>query len=163
MALKIDIDAEYPGEDNNEIAEIINSVCNECALEYDEDLYAGVHLTGDKEIRKINKELRNIDKATDVLSFPLLEAKNGIIEYTKLDMDHQTGLLMLGDIVISLDKAREQAIDYGHTYKRETAFLTCHGMLHLLGFDHENKKDELIMIKKQKEILDKLGYTKIGD
>lgn len=160
MALKIDFDTDYPDTDNGEIIKIVNNVCMECALGYDVDLYAGVHLTGDEKIREINKEFRNIDNATDVLSFPLLEAKNGIIKHTELDFDHKTGAVMLGDIVISVEKAREQANDFGHAYIREIAFLTCHGMLHLFGYDHENKNDELIMIKKQKEVLDKLGYKK---
>lgn len=163
MTLKIDIDTDYPKTDSVLIIEIINNVCRECTLGYGEDLYAGVHLVGNEKISKINKEFRNIDKATDVLSFPLLEAKNGIIEFTELDKDHESGAVLLGDIMLSVEKAREQATDFGHTFEREIAFLTCHGMLHIMGYDHENKEDELIMINKQKAILDKLGYTKIGD
>jgi probable rRNA maturation factor len=159
MAVKVDIENDCPDVVANDVLEIIYEVCNECALGYD-DLYTGVHLTGNEKIREINREFRNIDKPTDVLSFPLLTAKNGNIDYTDYDMDKQSGSILTGDIVISVDKAIEQTEDYGHSFDREMAFLTCHGMLHLLGYDHEDEDDERLMISKQKEILDKLGYIK---
>jgi probable rRNA maturation factor len=159
MAAKVDIENDCPSAAGADILEIIHRVCNDCALGYD-DLYAGVHLTGDDKIREINNEFRNTDKSTDVLSFPLLTAKNGEIDYSDYDKDMQSGYILAGDIVISVDRAIEQAEDYGHSFKREIAFLTCHGMLHLLGYDHEDKNDERIMINKQKEILSNLGYIK---
>ena len=159
MAVKIDIENDFPAVVANDVLEIIYEVCNECALGYD-DLYTGVHLTGNEQIREINRDFRNIDKPTDVLSFPLLTAKNGSIDYTDYDKDKQSGSILAGDIVISVDKTIEQAKDYGHSFKREMAFLTCHGMLHLLGYDHEDKDDERLMIAKQKEILYRLGYIK---
>lgn len=160
MAVNIDITAQAPAAADADIETIINKVCGECAPEYDDNLYAGVHLTGDAEIREINNRFREIDKVTDVLSFPLLTAKNGEIEYSDFDRVGATGSVMLGDIVISVEKANEQARDYGHSYKREIAFLTCHGMLHLLGYDHESDEDEQIMIEKQKSVLNRLGYIK---
>ena len=160
MALKVDIEVQKPAEAAADIMEIIENVCNQCTLEYNDNLYAGVHLTGDEGIKKINFEFRNLDKATDVLSFPLLTAVNGEIEYTELDRDSSTGLVMLGDIVVSTEKAKIQASSYGHSYNREIAFLTCHGMLHILGYDHENDDDEKLMLSKQKDILEELGYTK---
>lgn len=160
MALKVDVDAQKPANAEADIIKIIENVCSRCTLEYDDTLYTGVHLTGDEDIKKINFEFREIDKSTDVLSFPLLTAKNGYIEYTELDRDNSTGLVMLGDIVISTEKAQSQADSYGHSYNREIAFLTCHGMLHILGYDHENKDDEKLMLRKQKEILEELEYIK---
>ncbi len=160
MALKVDIEVQKPAEADEDIMRIIENVCNQCTLGYDDNLYAGVHLTGDEGIKKINCEFRNLDKITDVLSFPLLSAVNGEIEYSELDRDSSTGSIMIGDIIISTEKAQLQADSYGHSYNREIAFLTCHGMLHILGYDHENEDDEKLMLNKQKDILKELGYTK---
>lgn len=159
MAIKIDIRADVPFKAEADVTDIINKVGNECTLGYD-GLYAGVHLTGDIQIQEMNRKFRNIDKATDVLSFPLLIAENGTLEFSDLDRDMETGLIMMGDIVISVEKAMAQAEEYGHSYEREIAFLTCHGMLHLMGYDHENKEDEGLMLSKQKSVLNKLGYLK---
>ncbi|MCK5757512.1 MAG: rRNA maturation RNase YbeY [Clostridiales bacterium] len=160
MALKVDIEAQKPAEAEADIMEIIENVCDQCTLGYNENLYVGVHLTGDEGIKKINSEFRNLDKSTDVLSFPLLTAVNGEIEYTELDRDSSTGLVMLGDIVVSTEKAQLQADTYGHSLNREIAFLICHGMLHILGYDHEDEDDEKLMLSKQKDLLEELRYTK---
>jgi len=159
MAINIDIDFDGPATTESGVMEIINNVCSESTLGY-EDLYAGVHLTGDEQIRGINKEFRDIDASTDVLSFPLLTAKNGRVEFSDLDKDMENGLFLIGDIIISTEKAAAQAEEYGHSYEREIAFLTCHGMLHLLGYDHKDKEDERLMLSRQNEILNKLGYLK---
>lgn len=103
-----------------------------------------------KTIHKINKEYRNIDRATDVISFALEDAK---------DIDLEIGRL-LGDIYISVDKIKEQAKEYGHSEKREMAFLIIHGLLHLLGYDHMNKEEEEIMFKEQELILDGFGIKR---
>jgi probable rRNA maturation factor len=160
MALKVDIELQKPAEADADIMEIIENVCDQCTLGYNENLYVGVHLTGDEGIKKINLEFRNLDKSTDVLSFPLLTAVNGEIEYTELDRDSSTGNVMLGDIVVSTEKAQMQADTYGHSFNREIAFLTCHGMLHILGYDHKDEDDEKLMLSKQKDVLEELGYTK---
>ena len=158
MAIKVDIEVQKPAKDDADIMKIIENVCNQCTLGYNDNLYVGVHFTGDEGIKKINSEFRNLEKSTDVLSFPLLTAVNGEIEYSELDRDSSTGFIMLGDIVVSTEKAKLQAETYGHSYNREIAFLICHGMLHILGFDHED--DEKLMLSKQKDILEDLGYTK---
>jgi len=101
-------------------------------------------------INKINKEYRGIDRPTDVISFALEDEKD-FIEYE---------FRVLGDIYISLDKAKEQANMYGHSFLRELSFLTVHGLLHLLGYDHMVKEEEEVMFKKQDEILNKFGITK---
>lgn len=110
-----------------------------------------VTFVDDKVIKELNKEFRNIDKATDVLSFPLGE--NG--EY---DLNPETNAAMLGDVVISVEHAVSQADTYGHSIKRELAFLTVHSILHLLGYDHVNSDEEdRIMRSKQSAILDSIG------
>lgn len=122
------------------------------ALEYEKVTFApeiSVTFTDNEGIRELNAAHRNIDRPTDVLSFPLFE---------KEDLADASDGDALGDIVISLERAREQANEYGHSYEREVAFLTVHSMLHLLGYDHEiSEKDEKEMFEKQEEILKTIG------
>jgi len=107
-------------------------------------------LTGNIGIRKLNRQFRNMDKPTDVLSFPMYEEAEikGIINNNESEY-----ITVLGDIVISLEKAIEQAQEYGHSFERESAYLVVHGFLHLLGYDHISKKDKEIMRKKEEEIM----------
>lgn len=118
-------------------------------------------ITDNEEIRQINGEHRNIDRETDVLSFPMLEFKDGYfkgqIELDVDDLNPDTGEVVLGDIVISIEKATSQAEDYGHSLERELAFLTVHSILHLLGHDHEVEADRVIMRRREDEILNELG------
>lgn len=107
-------------------------------------------ITDNEYIHKINKEYRGIDRPTDVISFAL-EDNTDFIE---------PEFRVLGDIYISLDKAKEQASLYEHSFLRELAFLTIHGLLHLLGYDHMNEEDEKVMFSKQDEILNEFGITK---
>ncbi len=118
-----------------------------------------VTLTDDEEIRRINSEYRGIDRPTDVLSFPMLEFGVGGTADDEYCMDGDA--LLLGDIVISMERARAQAKEYGHSLLREVAFLTAHSMLHLLGYDHVNDKTgEKIMRAKQETVLTSLGITR---
>lgn len=119
-----------------------------------------VYLTDDEEIRGINKEHRNIDKATDVLSFPIVHMHEGTILSDSGDYDPETHRLLLGDIIISLETAQKQAQEYGHSFEREFAFLMAHGMHHLLGYDHMEPEQEARMIKKQEQILTHLGWSR---
>ncbi len=113
-----------------------------------------VSFINNEEIKKLNAQYRNKDIETDVLSFPLGENGN-------YDVNHETGAKMLGDIVISVEKAVSQAELYGHTLQREIGFLTVHSMLHLLGYDHENGGLEAtLMREKEEEILSRLGLTR---
>lgn len=106
------------------------------------------------QIQVLNREYRQKDVATDVLSFPLGE--NGVY-----DINHETGAAMLGDIVISMEKAFEQAELYGHSLRREVAFLTVHSMLHLLGYDHEAGGLEAVKMREKEEyVLNELGLSK---
>jgi len=101
------------------------------------------------EIRNLNKEYRGIDKETDVLSFPLIE-----------DISLQTGYILLGDIVVSLEKAKEQAMEYGHSFEREVAFLVSHSMFHLFGYDHIDEENTKLMREKEETVLEKLGILR---
>lgn len=103
-----------------------------------------------EKIREINKIYRNIDRETDVISFALEDDKTFNTDKFRF----------LGDIYISIDKAKSQAIEYGHTLKREICFLSIHGLLHLLGYDHMNKEEEKIMFDLQEEILNSYGIKR---
>ncbi|MBR2279645.1 MAG: rRNA maturation RNase YbeY [Ruminococcus sp.] len=109
-----------------------------------------VTFTDNEEIRKLNAQYRNIDAATDVLSFPMGE--NG-----QYDTNLETGAKILGDIVISVEKAVEQAEAYGHSLQREVAYLTAHSVLHLLGYDHVENLEKVRMREKEELVMDQLG------
>lgn len=116
--------------------------------------------TGNDEIRAINKEHRQMDKATDVLSFPMADINKGVITSDVGDYDPESGRIMLGDVVISVEKAREQARDYGHGFIREIVFLAIHGLLHVLGFDHGSEEDEDEMLKIKYKVLKEMGLDR---
>ena len=126
----------------------------------DFDAEVSVTIVDNDTIREINNETRNIDAPTDVLSFPMLYFdENGDIVDSDFDMDGD--VLVLGDIVISAERAKTQAEEFGHSFLREIAFLTVHSMLHLLGYDHvDDIEGEKIMFSKQEEILEKLGIKR---
>lgn len=137
--------------------------CIEYTLEFEEcdfDAEVSVTFTDDEEIHQINLAERGIDRPTDVLSFPICEFdENGDI--IDADFDFDGDLIMLGDIVISAERAKAQAAEYGHSFLREMAFLTVHSMLHLLGYDHvDDAEGERIMFEKQDKILNNLGITR---
>lgn len=122
-------------------------------------------LTNDEEIQRINREQRQIDRPTDVLSFPMTEfpvpADYKILEEDTCDaFDPDSGELLLGDIVISVERVYAQAEAYGHPLKREYAFLIAHSMLHLLGYDHMEKEEAAVMEEKQEKVLSILGITR---
>lgn len=122
-------------------------------------------LTDNAGIREINRECRGIDRETDVLSFPNLEFETAgvfsISAESEADcFDPDTGELILGDIMLSVDRVREQAESYGHSEKREFAFLVAHSMLHLCGYDHMGAAEAAVMEQKQEELLTGLGITR---
>lgn len=124
-----------------------------------------VLLTDNDGIHEYNKEYRGIDRETDVLSFPNLDFEEpacfDIDEDLEADyFDPDTGELILGDIIISVDKVSEQSESYGHSLKRELAFLVAHSMLHLCGYDHMEPEEAAVMEGKQEEILTALGITR---
>ena len=115
------------------------------------DCTVSVTFTDNEQIREKNREFRGIDSSTDVLSFPMYDIKNG-------DMPFEGEIFELGDIVLSLERAREQAEEFGHSYERECAFLTVHSVLHLLGYDHVNsEEEETEMREHQRVVMKKLG------
>lgn len=144
-----------------ELEEVILSVC-ESVMNEEEcnfDAQISLTLTDNESIRLINNEHRGIDSPTDVLSFPMLEFddEGQIIDN---EFEYDDDLIMLGDIVISLERAREQSIEFGHSFKREVAFLVAHSMLHLLGYDHMEEEEEKIMCQKQEKVLNSLGILR---
>jgi probable rRNA maturation factor len=154
-----------------QLTQIISDVVEEAIAYVDCPFECSVEVlfTGDEEIRVMNRENRDIDKATDVLSFPMVEYETpGDFLFLEEDKNHESidcfdpdsGELLLGDIVISLDHAISQAEEYGHSVKREVAFLTAHSMLHLFGYDHMDDAEREEMEKIQEEILLRKGYTR---
>jgi probable rRNA maturation factor len=121
----------------------------------------GLTICDNKYIKELNKEYRDKDSATDVLSFPMLDAEcAGEIIYSDMDKDPETGELMLGDIVISYERAKEQAEEYGHSVEREVCYLAVHSMLHLVGYDHMVESDKVMMREKEESILIKLNINR---
>lgn len=121
-------------------------------------------LTEDTEIHRMNLEFRGIDRPTDVLSFPMIEyeapGEFDFLENREDCFDPETGELVLGDIVISKDRVLAQAEEYGHSVKREFAFLIAHSMLHLIGYDHMEEDERAAMEEKQRQILGALGILR---
>ncbi|KYD02074.1 rRNA maturation RNase YbeY [Bacillus atrophaeus] len=114
-----------------------------------------VTIVTNDEIQQINKEYRGKDTPTDVISFALEEEGEGEVEIVGAEMPP-----VLGDIIISADRTKEQAEEYGHSFLRELGFLAVHGFLHLLGYDHMTKEQEEEMFTKQKDLLDNYGLTR---
>ena len=130
----------------NIISDTVNGTLN--YMKYKKEAEVSVSVVNAGEIQRLNKEFRGINKVTDVLSFPIG------------DRNPESGEIVLGDIVLCADKVISQAEEYGHTRKRELAFLTCHSMLHLLGYDHMEEDERLEMEDLQKKILTKIGYER---
>lgn len=146
-------DINYEGiEQNNEYEKLIKTITDTCFKEEQlskTDLYLSIILSDEEYIHKINKEQRKVDKPTDVLSFPMFE-KNEI-------PNTNTGVPdVLGDIIICIPIVKKQAIEYGHSFKRELAYMLVHGFYHLMGYDHMEEKEKEEMRKKEENILSKL-------
>lgn len=140
-----------PPEDFEQLIE----QCTEAALEEEEiseDAEVSVTLVDNARIRELNSEFRGIDRETDVLSFPMGDES--------FDVDPDNDAILLGDIVISLEKARAQAEEYGHGFRREVAFLITHSLFHLLGYDHMTPEDEAEMFAKQEKVLERLEISR---
>ena len=132
-------------------------------LQPSEQLEMSVSVVTAEEIKKLNAEYRQIDAVTDVLSFPTLELGKKVVDISTLgqsNLNPQTNRLNLGDVIICLQQAKVQASEYGHSLKREMCFLVLHGLLHLLGYDHENAEDETEMTALQAEILQQAGIER---
>ncbi|MCI8833466.1 MAG: rRNA maturation RNase YbeY [Clostridia bacterium] len=140
-------------EKNEEYEELIKEITEQCFKEEKldkTDLYLSITLSNEEYIHKINKETRNVDKPTDVLSFPMFE-KNEIPK-TKTGIPD-----VLGDIIICIPIVKKQAIEYEHSFKRELAYMLVHGFYHLIGYDHIEEKDKQKMREREENILSKLN------
>ena len=164
--MTFEIENEYTGEVVEDYQEIIKTVI-QAALDYEKcpyEVQVDVLLTDNETIHGINKEYRQVDRPTDVLSFPMLDYQTpGDFSHAEDDMDAfhpETGELILGNIILSVDKIKEQARAYGHSERRELAFLVAHSMLHLMGYDHMVDDERLEMERRQREILEELQITR---
>ena len=144
------------------IRDIVSAALEEYDCPYETEV--SVTLTDNETIHEVNRTYRGIDRATDVLSFPMLSYdRPGDFQKAEEDADNfnpDTGCLLLGDIMISVEKVKEQAALYGHSEIRELAFLVAHSMLHLFGFDHMEEEERIDMEKRQELLLQKRGYTR---
>ena len=143
-------------EENESYYEIIETVLKECyKVENLENskLTVQVTLTNPENIKKFNNEYRNIDKETDVLSFPMFEKEEIDLKVEKQDFPYED---ILGDMVISIPRVEEQAKEYGHSFKRELSYMVVHSFYHLMGYDHIEEEDKKVMREKEEFILDKL-------
>jgi probable rRNA maturation factor len=148
-------------ENENNYEELIEKVIKQCFYEeklLDTNIYISITLTNPENIRKLNKEYRNIDKETDVLSFPMFEKSE--IEDIILSKNYEVEDV-LGDIIISVERVKEQAKEFGHSFERELAYMLVHGFYHLMGYDHIEEKDKLEMRPKEEKILQDLNITRI--
>ncbi len=156
-------DTTFPFDVENLAREVAEEVLKSEGCPYEVTL--NLLLTDNEGIREYNRQYREIDKETDVLSFPNLDfespAKFEIPREREADyFDPDTGELVLGDIIISVQRVQEQAESYGHSQKREFAFLVAHSMLHLCGYDHMEDGERLVMEEKQEAVLQRLGITR---
>ncbi len=148
-------------KENAEYEKLIDDVVKTCFKEenlQNLNLYISITLTTPEQIRKLNKEYRNIDKETDVLSFPMFE-KEEIQNMLDGKIKNPIGE-PLGDIVISIERVKEQAVEYGHGFNRELAYMVVHGFYHLMGYDHMEEEDKAQMRQKEENILNKMNIKR---
>lgn len=147
-------------EPNEEYEKTIKKVLEECYKTENltnSKLIITITLTTPEKIRQINNEYRQIDKATDVLSFPMFEKTELDEKIKKQEFLHED---VLGDIIISVQKVEEQAKEYGHSFERELSYMVVHGFYHLMGYDHIEEDDKKIMREKEENILGKLSISR---
>ncbi len=161
MSLNLEYEAEKKLDLDYEsiINEVVEKSLDVENCPYEVEL--NVIITDNEGIKEINLEYRGIDAPTDVLSFPLIDyVTPSDFSHVEEDADSyfnpETGELLLGDIIISVDKVIDQAAEYGHSMKRELAFLVAHSMMHLFGYDHMEEEERLLMEKKQEHVLEEL-------
>ena len=146
-------------EENKEYCALIENVIRQCFLVENlekTNFYVSITLTTSENIRKYNKQYRNIDKETDVLSFPMFE-KEELNNIKKSDMKFQD---VLGDMIISIDKVKKQAEEFGHSFERELAYMVVHSFYHLLGEDHIKEEDKKQMREKEEKVLSQLNINR---
>lgn len=152
-------DETQSGLDSKLIKDVFAAVKREFSLP--DNAYVELTIADGETIREVNREYRNVDSVTDVLSFPNLEVKLPFkAEDYPDDVDMATGELLLGEIMLCYDRAVEQSKEYGHSVARECAYLVLHGLLHLLGFDHIEESDRVKMRAEEEKILTAMGITR---
>ena len=147
-------------EEKEEYENLVKKVLEECYKEEnmeDSKLIITVTLTTPDNIQEINKQYRNIDRETDVLSFPMFEKEEIELKIKNRKFDNED---VLGDIVISIERVEEQAKEYGHSFERELSYMLVHGFYHLMGYDHIEEEDKKIMRPKEEKVLSKLNITR---
>lgn len=167
LFIENEINAKFDFDYEEVIENVVNGAVEYIQCPY--EVYVEVSITDNNVIQDINREQRGIDSPTDVLSFPLIDYEKAgdfsFLEEMDDDMAYEyfepdTGELMLGDIVLSVDRIYSQAEEFGHSVKREMAFLVAHSMLHLFGYDHIDDTEREEMEQKQRDILERLGITR---
>jgi probable rRNA maturation factor len=147
-------------EENKEYEVTIKKVIEKCfEIEnlQNSKLYVSITLTTPENIHRINKEYRKVDRETDVLSFPMFEKEELDKKIEQNDFEHED---VLGDIIISIDKVKRQAEEYGHSFERELSYMVVHGFYHLMGYDHIQEEDKVIMRPKEDKVLNELNITR---
>ena len=147
-------------QENKEYEDIIKKVIEKCFKEEkieNSKLYISIILTNPEHIHEINKQYRDVDKETDVLSFPMFEKDELDDKIKNQKFEHED---VLGDIIISIEKVQAQAEEYGHSFEREFSYMLVHGFYHLMGYDHIKEDDKAIMRPKEENILNQLGIRR---
>ncbi|WP_278899399.1 rRNA maturation RNase YbeY [Roseburia hominis] len=165
MSLNLEVEVDVPFTFDYEAlaGEVVAFTIDREGFPYEAEV--NLTLTDNEGIHEINRMYRQIDAPTDVLSFPMLSYEQAG-DFSALEEDYEdnfnpdTGEIMLGDIVISVDRVREQAAAYGHSERREFAFLIVHSMLHLFGYDHMTPEDAAVMEPKQRQILEEMNISR---
>ena len=150
-------------EENKDYENIVEKVVQQCFKEENLEntkLYISIILTTPEHIHEINKQYRNVDKETDVLSFPMFEKEELDEKIKNQNFEHED---VLGDIIISIEKVKEQAEEYGHSFEREFSYMIVHGFYHLMGYDHIEEEDKVLMRPKEENVLNKLGIKRDED
>lgn len=145
---------------NDDVCDFLRTVVT-ATLEYEkvnEPCFVSITVVDEDEIKEINNEHRGIDAVTDVLSFPVVNLIDGTYEENAGDFFE--GRLILGDVVLCAKRAREQSIEFGHSYERELGYLTCHSILHLIGYDHEEDFEREVMRQKEEAVMTKLNLRR---
>ena len=146
--------------ENEEYKNIVDTVITKC-FEKEKltqaNMYINIIFTNPENIKQINSQYRNIEKETDVLSFPMFEKEE--LE-ARLNIKKPEIQEVLGDVIVSIERVKEQAVEYGHSFERELAYMLVHGFYHLMGYDHIEEDDKVIMRAKEEEILNELNITR---
>lgn len=145
---------------NTMIEAIVERSIRELKRKHTVDIDVSIYLIDDDEMKEINNGQRGINQSTDVLSFPINDFVQGELQGEGMDIDPETGDLMLGDIMISIPKCIAQSKEYQHSFERELAFLITHGLFHLMGYDHGDKQEEKVMMRLQEEVLADLNISR---